>query len=416
MSFAILRHGKISSTSKGAAIAHNHRTGNVDQVNIDGAMKHLNRCFMGEGLAARIDALLPEKIRKDAVVAVEVLLTSGPEFFDGIEKDRTKLSKNPRFLDWVQKTLNWAKNEFGGNLVDATLHMDESTPHIHLMAVPLTKDGRLCAKEVMARSELQRRQTGYAEAMRPFGLVRGEPAAETKRRHIGLKEDAGSGGKAAQVQAQLDRAKADLLRLQKLSKEWSDTDLAKIRVLEAALKETKAEADKVPALIDTLEKIKASSVALKAWSKDSIFKMATEAQAQISSANNKVEAMKNQITQLEAQNAKLAADKAKFAAMATAYQAEKVAGTPAHLIAPDAHVQKQPMEPPKQPSEAFLAKWQGLAPATRGDIAVGVVVALEGRHAVFHVGRGRHVMYQVPDGLEIPKKQETQQQKGGFER
>ena len=242
MSFAILRHGKIKSTSRGAAISHNHRLGDVDQVNIDKDQKHLNRCFMGDGLAERIAGKLPAKIRKDAVVAVEVLLTSGPEFFDGIEKDRVKLAKNPAFLAWVEKSLDWAKKEFGGNLVDATLHMDESTPHIHLLAVPLTKDGRLCAKEVMARTEMQRRQTGYAEAMKPFGLARGEPAAETKRRHIGLKENPSSGGKAAQVEAQfvqkqaeLERqtakAEADLMRLQKLSKEWAEADLVRVNGL-----------------------------------------------------------------------------------------------------------------------------------------------------------------------------------------
>lgn len=250
MSFAILRHGKISSTSKGAAIAHNHRLGDVDQVNIDKDLKHLNRCFMGEGLMDRISALLPQKMRKDAVVAVEVLLTASPEFFDAIEKDRTKLATNPRFTQWLKLTLDWAKKEFGGNLVDATLHMDESTPHLHLMAVPLTKDGRLCAKEVMARAELQRRQTEYATAVSTVGLSRGDPASETKRRHIALKEKPGSGGRAAQLEAELAKALADLNRQRKLSLEWSNKDLAKIKALQAEVasleeKLTKAEAREV---------------------------------------------------------------------------------------------------------------------------------------------------------------------------
>lgn len=252
MSFAILRHSKIKSTGRGAAISHNHRLGDVDQVNIDKDRKHLNRWFMGDGLADRINALLPEKIRKDAVVSVEVLLTSGPEFFDAIDKDREKLAKNPTFLDWVAKSLDWAKKEFGSNLVDATLHMDESTPHIHLMAVPRTRDGRLCAKEVMARVEMQRRQTGYAEVMRHFGLARGEPAAVTKRRHIGLKEAAGSGGKVAQLEAQLAKAKADLARLQTLSKQWSDTDLARCRALEAKLCEEVLKCEELEAKVATL--------------------------------------------------------------------------------------------------------------------------------------------------------------------
>lgn len=257
MSYAILRHGKIKNTSRGVAIAHNHRLGNVDQVNIDKDRKHLNRCFMGEGLADRIDALLPEKIRKDAVVSVELLVTSGPEFFDEIEKDRVKLSANPRFIQWVQKTLDWAKKEFGGNLVDATLHMDESTPHIHLMTVPLTKDGRLCAKEVMSRTELQRRQSEYAAAVSGFGLKRGDPASETKRRHIGLKENPSSSGKVAQMEAQLAKARADLDRLQKLSKKWSDADLAKVKDLEARLATVSLERDALKTELEAKRQIEA---------------------------------------------------------------------------------------------------------------------------------------------------------------
>lgn len=365
MSFAILRHGKISSTSKGSAIAHNHRTFDGDQVNIDGTMKHLNRCFMGEGLGDRINALLPQKMRKDAVVAVEVLLTASPEFFDEIEKDRTKLATNPTFAKWLKKTLDWAKKEFGKNLVDATLHMDESTPHVHLMAVPLTKDGRLCAKEVMARAELQRRQTQYAAAVSDLGLSRGDPASETKRRHIGLKEKPGSGGQLAQVQAQLDKAKADLLRLQKLSKEWSDKDLAKVKAL-------KTEA---ASLAEQLTQAKAKEVTLT--------------------------------KKIDDQAAKLVEEEAKFAAMSAHYQAELDKGTPAHLIAPEA---------PKTPVEAIPAQWADIPIATKMDATYGTPVGIYGRQVVLHVGRGKHVLHTVPDGQPVPRLQQTEQSKHGIAR
>ena len=334
MSFAILRHGKIKSTSRGAAISHNHRLGDVDQVNIDRDQKHLNRCFMGDGLAERIAGKLPTKIRKDAVVSVELLLTSGPEFFDEIEPDREKLAKNKTFLAWLAKSLEWAKKEFGGNLVDATLHMDESTPHIHLLTVPITKDGRLCAKEVMARTEMQRRQTGYAEVMKPFGLKRGEPATETKRRHIGLKEEAGSGGKVAQLEAQLAQARAALARLQTLSKQWSDADLARSRHLEAKLSE---------------EVLKCEA--------------------------------------LEAKVAKLSA------------QAKDMA-----------------LEASKTALAALEAAWPGIRVAHKSEVAVGTPKALFGRHMVLHIGRGVHVRHHVPEGQEMPRLSETQQQRSGLAR
>ena len=202
MSFAILRHAKIDNSTKGAAVSHNHRLSDIEKININPAQKHLNKLFMGEGAKTRIDAKLPAKFRKDAIVAVEVLLTASPEFFNGLTEDREQLSKNPVFLAWVDQSLKWAKKEFGANLVDASLHMDESSPHIHVLTVPLI-EGRLCAKEVTARKEMQRRQTEYAKAMKPFGLLRGEPASETKRKHIGLKDDPGSGGKSSKLAGEL---------------------------------------------------------------------------------------------------------------------------------------------------------------------------------------------------------------------
>lgn len=213
MSFAILRHAKINSSTKGAAVSHNHRLNDVEKININPAQKHLNKLFMGEGAKDRIDAKLPAKFRKDAVVSVEVLLTASPEFFNGLTEDRERLAKNPVFLAWVDESLKWAKKEFGSNLVDLVLHMDESSPHIHVLTVPLI-DGRLCAKEVTAKKEMQRRQTEYATAMKQFGLVRGDPAIETKRRHIGLKESPGAGGQASQLAAQLVQKQAELDRVQ----------------------------------------------------------------------------------------------------------------------------------------------------------------------------------------------------------
>lgn len=369
MSFAILRHGKISSTSKGAAIAHNHRTFDGDQVNIDGTMKHLNRCFMGEGLADRIAALLPPKMRKDAVVAVEVLLTSGPEFFDEIEKDRTKLASNPTFIQWVKQTLGWAKKEFGSNLVDATLHMDESTPHIHLMAVPLTKDGRLCAKEVMARPELQRRQTEYAAAVSGLGLKRGDPASETKRRHIGLKEKPGSGGQLAQLEAKLAKARADLDRQRRLSKEWSDADLAKVKVLEA----------KLATALQERNSLEAEAAAM---------------------AEEK-----------EALAADLECAKARFAVMAAEYEAHKAQSKdPAALM---------PGEAQEGRLEAFNLMSVGLRQAAENEACEGsgrTVVAVYGRQVIFGIGQGRRVIHTVPEGQPMPKPQQTEQQKGGISR
>lgn len=186
--YATIKHAKIKSTTKGIAAAHNNRTQQdpKKRENINPKLEKLNR-YSGDTVA-RINAKLPADRRKDAVEAVEVVLSASFEFFDKIEKDREKLSKNPKFNQWVKASEDYLKKEFGSNLVDITLHMDEKTPHLHAMFVPLTPDGRLCAKEMTSRMTLIKRQTDYAAAMSPFGLERGESAEKTQKKSQTIKE------------------------------------------------------------------------------------------------------------------------------------------------------------------------------------------------------------------------------------
>lgn len=219
MQYAILRHAKIKAPLMGAAVAHNHRTSSVEKVNIDASRTPLNQVLKAEGTVAERLANklkgLTTKVRKDAVVAVELVLSASPEWFDELTTDRAALHKHPRFRAWANESMAWARREFGRNIIDVALHMDESSPHMHVLAVPLTNDGRLCAKEILARSELTRRQDSYAKALQGLGLSRGEPAKETKRRHIKLTEKPQGGGKASELASQLAEAHKENAILQK---------------------------------------------------------------------------------------------------------------------------------------------------------------------------------------------------------
>lgn len=109
------------------------------------------------------------KIRTDAVKFTTHILTGSHDKMQEIfanEKSRK---------DWIRQNYNFVAKEFGKeNMVRFTLHLDEKTPHIHAVTVPLTKDGRLSAKEVIGnKKQMQERQDRYAEAMKPFGLERG---------------------------------------------------------------------------------------------------------------------------------------------------------------------------------------------------------------------------------------------------
>ncbi|WP_171033850.1 MobV family relaxase, partial [Bacteroides ovatus] len=95
----------------------------------------------------------------------------------GSHKEMTAIGENPeRLTQWMNENYRFVSERFGGkNVVDFTLHMDERTPHIHCVVVPLTKDGRLSAKEVMGdRRKLSELQDCYGKAMQnKFGLQRG---------------------------------------------------------------------------------------------------------------------------------------------------------------------------------------------------------------------------------------------------
>lgn len=108
-------------------------------------------------------------IRKDAVRYVNLMLSGSPE-------QMSKLEQQGKLHAWMKANYRYVASEFGKeNIVRFAMHLDEKTPHIHATVVPLTKDGRLSAKEYLFghKEKLRGFQDRYAKAMEPFGLERG---------------------------------------------------------------------------------------------------------------------------------------------------------------------------------------------------------------------------------------------------
>lgn len=117
-------------------------------------------------------------IRKDAVKYCTHILSGSHEqmkFLENYESKENNIPKGRLLELWFAENYKFMCEEFGKeNIVRFVMHLDEKTPHIHCVTVPLTKDGRLSAKEVIGnRDKMQKRQDSYAELMRPFGLERG---------------------------------------------------------------------------------------------------------------------------------------------------------------------------------------------------------------------------------------------------
>ncbi|MGM2217533.1 MobV family relaxase, partial [Bacillus cereus group sp. BceL079] len=107
-------------------------------------------------------------------VACEFLFTSDQEFFEGKSKEEIQ--------EWAETSLDFLRKDIGiseDRIIHASVHMDEKTPHLHVVAVPIIKayDGRRKAntwqisrkKFIPTKDDLTRLQDIYNERMNEAG-------------------------------------------------------------------------------------------------------------------------------------------------------------------------------------------------------------------------------------------------------
>ena len=185
--FAILRFAKYKGPGISNIEAHNERTKEdyASNPDIDKSRSHLNFHLLESERKYRAEAEWQIKdagcrTRSDSVRLVEALVTATPEFFKGKKKAEIKA--------YFQEALDFIReHQDQKTIISAVVHMDEKTPHMHLCFVPLTADGRLCAKEIVGnKKKLTQWQDRFWEHMvkKYPDLERGESASETRRDHI----------------------------------------------------------------------------------------------------------------------------------------------------------------------------------------------------------------------------------------
>jgi hypothetical protein len=154
--------------SVAASMQHCYRereTHNADQERTPDN-QHLGAKSTDEAMG-KLRALLPEKRRKDAVLAVEYVMTASPEWFEKATPEQEKVL--------FQRSLQWLADKYGADrIVTASIHRDEATPHLSAFVVPLTQDKRLSAKEFIgSRDKMRADQSSYAGCVADLGLERG---------------------------------------------------------------------------------------------------------------------------------------------------------------------------------------------------------------------------------------------------
>ncbi|MDT3131769.1 MobV family relaxase [Staphylococcus aureus] len=190
MSYSIVRVSKVKSGTNTTGIQKHvqRENNNYENEDIDHSKTHLNYDLVNDN-KQNFNNLIEEKIeqnytnkrkiRTDAVKHIDGLITSDNEFFNNQTSEDTK-----RFFEQAKQFL---EQEYGkDNLLYATMHMDEKTPHMHYGVVPITDDGRLSAKEVVgnkkALTEFQDRFNEYVK-QRGYDLERGQSRQVTNAKH-----------------------------------------------------------------------------------------------------------------------------------------------------------------------------------------------------------------------------------------
>lgn len=180
MAFAILRTAKLKSFGEiGGSLSHTYRTRPTH--NADPTRKKNNSHDLPDS-ALVMDAIkkrMPEKVRKNAVLCVEYLITGSPEW-DGWGTDKEAI--------YFDRAVAFLKKRHGAeNVISTSIHRDETTPHLVAYVVPIDERGKLNAREFLGgRAKLSKMQTDFHDQVKDLGLERGLEGA--KARHTTIKD------------------------------------------------------------------------------------------------------------------------------------------------------------------------------------------------------------------------------------
>lgn len=194
--FAVINLKKMKNNDLAKIAEHCRRTapdGEYSNPNIDPKRTHLNvrrsDFCENEKLKDLIDRRIAErenqkkKVRSDAVKMISAVISASPEYINSLNRE-----EQIRYFD---EAFRWCKKRFGKeNVIEMTVHFDETTPHAHVAIVPIIQ-GKLCAKELITRKFLFELQDEFPKAMRErgFDVQRGEGGDPRERRkHLSEEE------------------------------------------------------------------------------------------------------------------------------------------------------------------------------------------------------------------------------------
>lgn len=202
MSYAIIRNEKLTRAQAMGAYKHNERkTKNHSNKNIDSSKTELNYYLKKNELSyiKEFDKIkekydLKGQIRSNSNIMCEMVFTSDQKFFDeiGYEESKRYFTESYNFI------CNY-KNLGEQNIISAVVHMDEDTPHMHLLFIPVVhttdkqgnKIDKVCCRDFWrGKNSYRDLQNAYFKHIseKGFKLERGELVEVTNREHYSVQE------------------------------------------------------------------------------------------------------------------------------------------------------------------------------------------------------------------------------------
>ena len=221
--YGIFRVNKQKSVGGGLELENNRTASMAGQVNFPNSnidwqrtdenvfLKRTNEWedFIDREIVARLGG----PPRKNAVRALEGFYGASPAWFEG--------KSSSEIMEYFRDCLAFHERHYG-EVVNAVVHLDESTPHMHVISIPFTRDGRLSAFELVGgKNDLSRAQDMFHDEVSVrYGLARGEVHEDgTARKHMSVaqykmtqeqKKAEAAAQEAARQQAHLDEVLRDI--------------------------------------------------------------------------------------------------------------------------------------------------------------------------------------------------------------
>ena len=190
MSYAIIRNAKYKSENLKGIYRHNERRNtNYSNKNIDKdksyfnySLKYPQFTYEKEFERVRKEYNLKGQIKTVSNIVCEYIITSDKAFFETIGEDETR-----RYFETAYKFVCEYKDLGEQYILSAKVHMDEETPHMHLVFIPVVHttdkkgnniDKIACSEFWKAKDSYRQLQDAFYNYMvtNNFELERGNPS------------------------------------------------------------------------------------------------------------------------------------------------------------------------------------------------------------------------------------------------